>query len=186
MLKIACLISVVSFVLLGCRSSTIAFDQIVLLDVEGRSGGRDLWIDKDGLLICHHVKHAHDSKGPGLDVSHHLFALSEDQQSELATLLGEQDFFNIQTHKRYGIPGEVYVLIYVQAGDETRTVGKWESEKHPQFDPIYEYLLELTETARQTPAFLQNKRYWDWHPEGFPSRDTILKSAPKRHPTLDQ
>lgn len=114
-----------------------------------------------------------------MDVTHYLLSLTEEQQSELATLLAAHDFFNIQTATPSVVyPGTVYVIIYVKAGNKVRSVGKWMNHEHKGFDAIYECLLQIDEMASQTPPVLHSKRDWDWHPENFPSSGEIMKHVP--------
>lgn len=156
------------------------YDQVVLLDVQGLEGGKDLWIQSDGKAFCRHV--AHQKGKSGLQETRYEFTLSEKQRSSLLALINKHGFFSIRTNKRSGVPDEARPCIHVKSGTNVHTVGKWAKDKHGDFDPIYQYLQSVAESGKSGKEFHQGALDWNWKPDGFPENKSIwdaIRSNPK-------
>ncbi len=145
----------------------VKLDQIVLLDVQGLHGGRDLWIAADGSGTCRVVR-APEGEEPGLQSTRYSVRLSKEQQAAIVELVKKHDYFSIKTSNRIGIPDEAFPYILIKSGQKTYAVGKWQSDKHPQFDPIYQALLNIVNTAKKGEVNKKGSYDMDWQPEGFP------------------
>jgi len=158
------------------------FDRVILLDVQGLFGGRDLWIAADG------EAHGRIVRPPGqgqssLQETRFCLTVPAAEMGELRRLLERHDVGAIQTQSRCGVPDEARPVLCVQCGGEIRAVGKWANDAHPRFDAIYRFLIRISELgAAAAPAA---PRPWDrnWQPPGFPQRRTILDLA---RPALDE
>lgn len=146
--------------------------QVVLLDVQGLTGGQDLWISSLGTAFCRVVTPAEDGES-GLQEARYQFMLSEEQRSDLSHLLAKHDFFKTQTKDRYGVPDEARPSIFVEHGTRSHAIGKWANDKHEKFDTVYEFLLRLVESGKKGKRFHSGELEWRWQPDGFPENEKI-------------
>jgi hypothetical protein len=106
LLHTALVISMVVFAF-GCAEMQTAerkLDQVVLLDVQGYSGGTNLWISKDGKAIC--IVAVPPKKGEtGLQDTRYEFVLSEQQRSSLIQLITKNRFFTRRIQAASAIGG---------------------------------------------------------------------------------
>lgn len=159
----------------GCTSSRdepINFNQVILLDVHGLWGGNDLWIDRDGNVICRKV--AQSLNADGKQDSRIAFKLTDEQMQGLSELLRENDFFTIKTEQRTALPDTAYPILYVKSGDRAYAVGKWADDEHERFDAIYDYLIKLAESADSSKAFHREPFSEYWSPPGFPTTQEVV------------
>jgi hypothetical protein len=159
----------------GCAEMQTAerkLDQVVLLDVQGYSGGTNLWISKDGKAIC--IVAVPPKKGEtGLQDTRYEFVLSEQQRSSLIQLITKNRFFTIKTRDRYGVPDEARPNIFVKSGATTHAVGKWVNDKNKDFDSIYQNLLQIAESGKSGKQIHHGPFDWNWKPDGFPENKSI-------------
>lgn len=148
-------------------------DQVVLLDVQGWQGGRDLWISADGKAVCRVVNVAANANEPGLQETRYSFTLFREQQASLADLAQKQEFFAIKTKQRPGIPDEARPIIMIKSGSQTHAVGKWDGDEDRRFDPLYKFLLEMTEPAEQWSKIGSGPYDLDWQPTDFPENKDV-------------
>ncbi|HUT59766.1 MAG TPA: protease inhibitor I42 family protein [Phycisphaerae bacterium] len=121
-----------------------AFQSVVLRDVQGLSGGQDLWLFADGRLIVQVVRFG-DRTRP---CSRYATRLDANALAKVGRLLTERKFFKIKTRDRAGVPDEAHPAITVRSAEgKEHTVRKWANDKHPDFDAIYEELLGLVKSA---------------------------------------
>ncbi len=163
----------------GARADTNVLDQVVLLDVQGLWGGTDLWIPETGKAVCRFVKPP--AKGEiGLHEIRYEFELSKKQQASLCELVEKHDFFGIKTSDRLGFPDESRPAIFIKTGDRTHAAGKWASDDHKDFDPLYAFLLTIAESGKNGTEIKKGSYDRNWNPEGFPSNKNIREmTSPK-------
>ncbi len=118
--------------------------QIVLRDVQGLWGGRDLCLRADGSLDVRVV----DPRKGAKAVSQYALKLSDEQVAEVAKLVADRAFFKIEIANRPGVPDEARPTISVRLADGTeKSVAKWANDKHADFDALYAHLLGLCKLA---------------------------------------
>ncbi|MCP4602335.1 MAG: hypothetical protein GY847_17770 [Proteobacteria bacterium] len=147
-------------------------DQIILLDVQGLWGGRDLWILDDGTAYCRIVVPPEAGES-GLQEKRYRFNIPQEDIDRLVELIQSHEFFSIQTEDRLGVPDKARPIIYVAAGDRTAVVAKWANDRHPDFDPIYEVLVELAEVGENGELVWSGSLDWEWRPDQFPDNGKI-------------
>jgi len=175
-LTVVSLLFMLAIVPIGCNQSQTnqinvqQLKQVILRDVEGRWGGRTLWISAEGKAICSIVA----GGKAGLHEIRYTFDVSEEQRSHLLDLINKHEFFSLQTKNRYGIPGESRPSILIKSESGEYAVGKWSGDNHEGFDPIYQQLLKIAETRKDGEVIFQGTFDWNWKPEGFPSNKRIV------------
>lgn len=151
-----------------------AIGQIVLLDVQGLWGGRNLWVSADGITVCQVV-----GKGCG-SATRYGFTLTPDQAAALAGIVEKHKALVIKTKDRPGLPDEARPIIFAKIDGKERAAAKWANDKCPDFDPVYALLLAIAETAKNGTQQAAGPYDWDWRPEGFPENKTVREmTAPK-------
>ena len=163
----------------GCMQSepeSEQFDQIILFDVQGLWGGQDLWISGDGNAVCRFV--ASPTQGQtGLHETRYNFTLSAQQQTTLLQLVKKHRFFTLKTTERDGVPDEAHPIIFVRSGARSHSVGKWANEKRDDFDPIYQFLLQIIDSGRNGKHGHSGPLEWGWRPDGFPENRSIREAT---------
>ncbi|HUT33438.1 MAG TPA: hypothetical protein VNE39_08175 [Planctomycetota bacterium] len=126
-------------------------ERVVLRDVQGLWGGRDLWLRGDGRLIVNVV----DPRKGDKAVSQYGLQLPGDQVAATAKLVAERHFLKIEIPNRPGVPDEARPTITVRLTDGTeKTVAKWANDKHADFDALYKHLLALCTLAQKNGKLL--------------------------------
>ncbi|MBM4037630.1 MAG: hypothetical protein FJ290_03870 [Planctomycetes bacterium] len=129
----------------------VGLERVVLRDVQGLWGGRDLWLSGDGKLIVNVV----DPRKGAKAVSQYGLQLSVEQLAATAKLVAERGFFKIEIPNRPGVPDEARPTITVRLTDGAeKTVAKWANDKHADFDAIYGRLLSLCKLAQEKGKLL--------------------------------
>ncbi len=129
----------------------VGLERVILRDVQGLWGGRDLWLNGDGRLIVNIV----DPRKRDKAASQYGLQLPGTQLADTAKLVAEHSFFKIEIPNRPGVPDEARPTITVRLTDGTeKTVAKWSNDKHADFDAIYKHLLTLCELATKKGKLL--------------------------------
>ncbi|NOX62695.1 MAG: hypothetical protein GXP42_12230 [Chloroflexi bacterium] len=116
-----------------------AFDKVILRDVTVLKGGRVVELQSDGAVEVVIV-------APGGKETRYASRVSADKVAELARLLDEHRFTEIEIAFRAPVPDEARPEIEVVWSSGERTVvAKWANDVHPDFDAIYEWLLRLAD-----------------------------------------
>lgn len=153
-------------------SETNSIGQIVLLDVQGLWGGTDLWVSEDGKAVCRFVKPPQKGES-GLQEIRYAFQLSKEQDATLSKLVKKHDFFKLKTVDRLGFPDEARPAIFIKSAERAHAVAKWANDKHRDFDPIYEFLVEVAESGKKGTETKKGPVELGWSPDGFPKNTTI-------------
>ena len=149
----------------GCRPSVenpvqgASLKQVVLQDVHPLWGGRNLYLFGDGKLFVQMVER-------GGEETRYALQVEPARVEELARLLAEHRFMEIEIEDRPGLPDEARPEIDVvwQSGAH-KTVAKWANDTHPDFDAIYAWLLELAEGVTDQSPVYAGPYEEDWRPE---------------------
>lgn len=140
----------------------LACDRLLLIDVQGLFGGTCVYIDSTRLLVW--IRRI--SRGCLQEVRSR-FALSEAAWQDLNHLLSKHDLASVQIPMGTPVPDEAHPAIILERADRsTVTVGKWASQRDPDFDPVYKHLLRLAEHADDDSPAIDG---YDpaWRPPGF-------------------
>lgn len=152
-----------------------AFDRIVLLDVQGLFGGRELWLSADGSAWARTVGPPRQGD-PRLPERRWAFTVDPSDMDELARLLAEHDLAEMRIPDRPGVPDEARPIVCVQRGEDLRAVAKWARDRHAGFDAIYGLLKRLVNRTAEAGG---PKPAWDGQaPPGFADRQTIRNPDP--------
>jgi len=147
------------------------FDRVVLLDVQGLFGGRDLWLAADGSAWARTVGPPEAAK-PRLPEGRLKFTVPPEDMDKLTRLLAEHDLAEMAIPDRPGVPDEARPIVCVQRGDELCAVAKWARDRHAAFDAIYGLLKRLVRRAAE-PGGAKKAKWKGEAPPGFPDRQTI-------------
>ncbi len=138
------------------------FEKLVLRDVQGFSGGQDLWLYADGRIVVQVVTTPSGEKGLR---RYETTATAAELQS-VQNLLDQHHFADIKIAQRRGVPDEAHPTITVdyQSGPSV-SVMKWANDKNPDFDPVYEELLALVKRVANDKPIFEGRYDWNWASE---------------------
>jgi hypothetical protein len=142
---------------------------VILRDVQPLFGGRKLYLSGDGNGVCQIVVRKREATG--LYEKRFGVTLSPDARRSLANLIKEHSFFEIFIKERAGLPDEARpaITITLVSGQSLR-VTKWANDKNPDFDPIYDALLEQIRLAQAGTPIYEGPYDPRWVPVGFASQ----------------
>jgi hypothetical protein len=150
-------------------------ESLVLLDVQGLWGGRNLWIRSNGSVIVLIVTNTMRPES-GLQESRWVGQLSARQMNALGRLLEEESFLSMRVPSRDLLPDEGHPTIWARMkSGKGALVSKNSGDAHLGFDAIYEHLLRLARLKAGRQRIGKGAYDWDWHPAGFPSGEEILE-----------
>jgi hypothetical protein len=116
---------------------------VVLHDVHGLWGGPAIWIREDNTAVVQVVVPPPAGR-VGLLEKRYTVAITPEHRAEIERLVGAHHFFTLRVNERPGVPDELqYVIAVVTRTGARARVTKWAGDKHPDFDPLYQYLLGL-------------------------------------------
>jgi len=148
------------------------FDRVVLLDVQGLFGGRNVWVSHDGTGWCKIVRRPKPGE-TGLMEMLYRVKLSQDETAALAELVRAHDVSSIRMRDRSGVPDEGRPAIYLSADGKEAAVEKWANDKNDDFDAIYASLVKIADAAKETEQVRWGPYQAGWTPEGFPDAAKI-------------
>jgi len=98
----------------------------------------------------------------------HEIRVPAEELQAIEQLLVKHRFWDIKTSERRGYldEGRPAIIVHLDTGP-SREVAKWSADKHPDFDPIYERLRNLTRLADEKHKTYEGARDYDWRPSGF-------------------
>lgn len=142
---------------------SVPLKSFALHDVQGLHGGLSLWACEDRVAIAQIVE---PSNG-GLWEKRYSLKLTNQQWAEVEQLVGAHHFQSIESANRAGVPDEARptVVILPKVGT-AKVVSKWANDRHEDFDPVYNYLMQLCHGDGKELVH-EGKFDWDWRPEGF-------------------
>ena len=154
----------------GCKNghtrSSYAVKRVVLLDVQGLWGGRNLYVNAKGQGWQQDVKPGK----AGLQEHVYEFVLTKGTLDRFGEILAQHDFFNIRIKDRFGVPDEARPTIYVETVDgRSGYVSMWSGDHNDDFTAIYEVLLKWAKSnTEQASSRVAARDFdWDWRPPGF-------------------
>jgi hypothetical protein len=148
----------------GVSENDLPNKTIVLLDIQGLWGGRDLWIDAGGVAYCRVVGRENVSR-------FYRFELPKALIRGLYSTFEQNEFSELETNKRHGVPDEAYPIIYMKTVASEGAVGKWANDKHKAFDAIYQHLLRIAKACESGTEIDTDGE--NWLPGTFPTRASI-------------
>jgi hypothetical protein len=152
---------------LPTTAATLPKPSFVLHDIQGLWGGRAIWAASDGSATVQVVGKPPAGQS-GMWEKRFKIQVTAEQQAEIARLVGAHDFLHLRIKERPGIPDESHPLIVVVTKEGiTAKVWKWASDKHPDFDPLYEYLLAICQSVQGQQLEREGAFDWEWRPPGF-------------------
>jgi hypothetical protein len=156
--------------LAGCEGERqpgppVPLKSFTLHDVQGLFGGHAIWATQDRTAYVQVVASPPVGQS-GLREKRYKTKLTVEQWAEVERLVGAHYLLSAKTRERSGVPDEAYpIIVMVPRIGETVKVRKLANDKHPDFDPVYAYLLELCQTDGELVR--EGAFEWEWRPEGF-------------------
>jgi hypothetical protein len=142
---------------------------VMLRDVQGLWGGRNLYLARDGTAYAQIVTPPRSPyREGGLDEQRFQLNLAKEEVDSFINLLNKHDFLGITIRSRPGVPdeGRPSLLVRFSSGEQ-KTVEKWANDKHADFDAIYSWLLSLTKNMAGMKPILDGRYDEKWSPENF-------------------
>lgn len=138
------------------------FRRLVLRDVQGLHGGRNVYVSADGTVAVQIVAPTET----GLHERRYEFKLNVDQLKDLRTLLGQHPLARDRVPMRPGIPDQARpeITLY-RTGGRSITVAKWDNDQSPDFDAIYTRLLGFEKVAQKKNPVREGEYAPDWRPD---------------------
>jgi hypothetical protein len=156
--------------LVGCEGGRqpgppVALKSFVLHDVQGLHGGQAIWAAEDGTAFIQSVE-VPPAGQAGLWEKRYKAKVTPKQWAEVERLVGAHGLLSVKMPERPGIPDEAHpIIVLVTRTGTTVKVRKRGDDKHPDFDPVYAYLLGLCRAGGELVH--EGAFDWDWRPEGF-------------------
>ena len=143
----------------------VPLKSFALQDVQGLFGGHAIWAAEDRTAIVQVVGPPPAGQS-GLWEKRYKNTLTAEQWSEVERLVGAHRMATVKMPERPGVPDEAHPIIVavLKAGGMAK-VRKWANDKHPDFDPVYAYLLGLCRARGELVR--EGVFEWEWRPAGF-------------------
>jgi hypothetical protein len=139
-------------------------EELILIDVQALFGGQKFFLKGNGMVYFETV-----TLREAIHSRRYKLYLNEMELKELEELIFTHNFFEIMIPERSGLPDEASpaLTIRLHSGKE-RTVWKWESDKHTDFDAIYNWILVLIKKVQNDTLPYYLGVYEDeWKPKAF-------------------
>jgi len=156
--------------LAGCQGERqpgppVPLKSFVLHDVQGLGGGHAIWAAEDRTALVQVVGEPPAGQR-GLWEKRYKIKLTAEQWAEVERLVGAHHLLTAKVPERSGVPDEAHsIIVVVTRSGATVKVRKWANDKHPDFDPVYAYLLGLCRSEAELVR--EGKFDWGWRPDGF-------------------
>lgn len=132
-----------------------------LKDVQGLFGGRNIYINSQGMVWVQVVDKNRMEK-------RFQFQMNPQKLNEINLILSKNNYLKFKTNQRMGVPDEAYpVLKVLLTTGEINEVGKWAGDEHPQFDAIYNWLILKVVPPYQSKTIYEGSYQNNWSPPGF-------------------
>lgn len=110
---------------------------VILKDVQGLWGGRNIFVTGNGTVTVQIVER-------GMKEKRYRFAMEGKANQQLLARFIDNDYCTISPETRMGQPDEARPAItLVNSAGKAHTVEKWANDRHARFDALYEAILEL-------------------------------------------
>lgn len=119
---------------------------IDLHDIHGLWGGIDVSISDNGQVYLQHVK-LNNKEGKHY-IKTYKFTLTESELKSIIVEFIKNDFLNIKTKDRFGVPDEAQPNIRVKQGDKVVNIKKWQNDENEEFTNIYQEFYSLFERTK--------------------------------------
>ena len=136
-----------------------SLESVVLRDVHPLWGGRNVYLFGDVRLFVQLV-------GRGGQEARYALQVEPATVEELASLLREHHFMQIEIEERPGLPDEARPEIEVTwRSGAHKALAKWANDVHPDFDAIYARLIEFAEGVTDQTAVYVGPYDESWRPK---------------------
>jgi len=126
------------------------------------ASGRNIYVFPDGRVVAQIVSPTET----GLHERRFKMMLTMDQQESLRRLLSQHPPSRIHIPVYPGIPDQARPEITVIYPDGTAvTVAKWDDDRHPDFDALYNFFLRLTHQVKMLKPVWEGRYSSDWQPD---------------------
>ena len=137
------------------------FDQLMLRDVQGLFGGRNLFVRASGECVLQHVVR-------GQQETRYVATLSAADLEALSDVLRAHDLAAVvPPPPRPPVPDEAHPYIRLLRGSTTVGKSKRANDKVPHFDEIYAALLRVAKAVQDGEVVFRGPHDGRWTPEGF-------------------
>lgn len=144
-------------------------DQIILRDVHPFYGGQKLYLARDGTGFCQLV-----SRRPGVSTffeKRYRITVPAEAMQKLLRLMSEHSFMNIASSVRPGVPDSARPKISARfTSGKWVSVDRWIHDNDPDFDAIYQTLLEIVRSAPTGKLAYEGQYDLEWVPDEFISK----------------
>lgn len=150
----------------GKKVAAPALDMVVLKDVHPLYGGYNLFLHGNGDGIVQVV--AFRQSPPGFSEQRYRISLPPATMAHLARAIEKHSFFQIVLKDRPGLPNEARPTIFVglTSGDSL-SLSKWFRDKHPDFDALYQMLIDIARPAQRGTPIYDGEYDRNWIPDGY-------------------
>ena len=126
-------------------NDALSFTKVTLMDVQPLFGGYHVILLDDGEINLHAITPRKKIKNQKFRVKIKIAKLEE-----LDELISNHNFPEISIEDRAGEPDEARPKIKViyDSGEEVEKE-KWANDEHPDFDPIYEWILKFAKALER-------------------------------------
>lgn len=150
----------------GERGNVDHLDQIILRDVHPLYGGQNLYLARDGTGFCQLV-----SRRPGVSTffeKRYRVALPADAMQKLLRLMSEHSFIDIASSVKPGLPDSARPKISARfASGKSVSVDRWIHDNDPDFDAIYQTLLDIVRSVQTGKLAYEGQYDLKWVPDEF-------------------
>ncbi len=140
----------------------VGFARLMLRDVQGLHGGRNVYVGNDGNVTVQVVTPTET----GLREQRFEFLLTKDERQALRQLLTQHPPRKIRIPLRPGIPDQARPEITLAApGGLATTIAKWDDDRDPDFDALYARFLRYEAATKKRRPVWEGRYDHDWRPE---------------------
>ncbi len=142
----------------------LTIELLSLKDVQPLFGGRNFFLRKDSNCVIQVV-----TMREKIQERRYKLTLQKEKIIALEQLLTKNDFLTVEGSTRPGEPDEASPTITAKfTSGKEKSVWKWDNDKNPRFDAIYNWILELINVnTGSIKPFYEGRYQYDWKPEGF-------------------
>jgi hypothetical protein len=139
---------------------------LMLRDVDPLHGGQILYLAADGSGYCQLLSHRDGSVA--LYERRYRLAPSAELKDKLASVLTGPAIAGLGSSSGAALPGTARPALSLRlASGQTVAVQRWQYDKDPAFDAIYQALLAVVKAAPAQKLLAEGRFDMDWVPPGF-------------------
>lgn len=145
------------------EETSLQIEKVILKDVKPSFGGKNLYIDSDGITIVQIVNIDED-----IEEKRYEFSLTEELRDLLHKTIENVDFFSLLVDEnKEGDKESAIITIKAKDGREN-TVKKFKDTENARFYSIHESLMAIVKHAEEhVEPFYEGAHEVDWIPDAF-------------------